>query len=137
MPLWQQGAKFAARKMPDVINPTTHAVLDYVVAGSFFLKAALLWSRKRRAAAGALICGGAALANALVTDYPGGVFRKISYRTHGRNDAAIAGFTASAPRLLGFAKDEEATFFSVEAVVETVVTELTNFDYYERKSLAA
>ena len=30
-----------------------------------------------------------------------------------------------------------AGLFSVGAVVETVVTELTNFDYYEEKSLAA
>lgn len=137
MPLWEKGAKFAARRMPDVIRPTSHAVLDYAIAGSFLLKAARLWKRNRRAATGALICGGATLANALLTDYPGGVFPKISYRTHGRNDAAIAGFTASAPRLLGFHNDKESTFFHVEAVVETVVTELTNFDYYERKSLAA
>jgi hypothetical protein len=137
MPLLQTGAKFAARKLPDVINPATHAVLDYAVAGAFFLKAVLLWKRHRRAAAGSVICGGAVVANALVTDYPGGVFRKISYHTHGRNDMAIAGFTASAPRLLGFDKQDAATFFSVGAVVETVVTELTNFDYYEDQSLAA
>ena len=137
MPLLQKSAKFAARRMPDVIHPTLHAVLDYTVAGSFFLKGALLWKRQRRAAAGAFICGSAMLANALVTDYPGGVFRKISYRTHGRNDAAIAGLTASAPRLLGFHGQDEATFFTVEAVVETVVTELTDFDYYENKALAA
>ncbi len=138
MPLWHQGAKFAARRMPKVIGPTTHAVLDYVVAGSFFLKAATLWKQHRRAAAASLLCGGATLANALVTDYPGGVFRKISFRTHGRNDSAIAGFTASAPRLLGFAKDDESRFFSVEALTETAITGLTDFDYYEgEKSLAA
>jgi len=131
MPLWRQGAKFAARRMPKVINPTTHAVLDYVVAGSFLLKAALLWKRHRRAATGSLLCGGAALANALLTDYPGGVFRKISYRTHGRNEAAIAGLTISAPPLLGFAQDSESRFFSGEALMETMVTGMTDFDYYE------
>ncbi len=137
MPLWHQGAKFAARRMPKVINPTTHAVLDYMIAGSLLLKAALLWKRHRRAAAGSLICGGAALANAMVTDYPGGIFHLIDYKTHGRNDAAIAGFTVSAPRLLGFANDAESRFFNVEALAETVVTGLTDFDYYEEESLAA
>ena len=137
MPLWETGAKFAARRMPDVITPGTHAVLDYALAATFLLKAARLWKRHRRAAAGALICSGAALTNALMTDYPGGIFRKISYRTHGRNDTAIAGFTAATPRLLGFNHADEATFFHVEAVLETVVTELTNFDYYEERSLAA
>jgi hypothetical protein len=123
--------------MPKVINPTTHAVLDYVVAGSFLLKAAALWKRNRRAAAASLICGGATLANALVTDYPGGVFPKISYRTHGRNDSAIAGLTAAAPKLLRFSDDREARFFGVEALAETVITGLTDFDYYEEESLAA
>jgi hypothetical protein len=112
-------------------------VLDYVVAASFLLKGALLWKRHRRASAGSLICGGAALANAMVTDYPGGVFRKISFRTHGRNDSAIAGFTAAAPKLLGFADDRESRFFNVEALTETVITGLTDFEYYEESSLAA
>ena len=139
MPLWEKGAKFAARKMPKVINPTTHAVLDYVVVGSFFLKAARLWNRHRRAAAGSLICGGAVLANAMVTDYPGGVFRKISYRAHGRNDAAIAGFTASAPGLLGFSKCRNTRlFFSVAALLETAIIGMTDFEYEsERESLVA
>ena len=137
MPLLHLGAKFASRRMPKVISPTTHAVLDYVVAGSFFLKAAALWKRNRRAAGASLVCGGAALANSLVTDYPGGVFRKISYRTHGRNDSAIAGFTAAAPKLLGFAHDREARFFGFEALTGTVISGLTDFEYYEEEALAA
>jgi len=137
MPLWYRGARFASRRMPKVINPTTHAVMDYFVAGSFLLEAALLWKRHRRAGAASLICGGAALANALVTDYPGGVFRKISYRTHGQNDAAIAGFAASAPRLLGFARGDESRFFTVEALAATAIIGLTDFNYYEEASLAA
>jgi len=137
MPLWQSGAKFAVRKMPKIISPTTHAVLDYLVAASFLLKGARLWKRHRRAAGASLICGGAALANALVTDYPGGVFRKISFRTHGRNDSAIAGLAAAAPKFLGFADDRESRFFSIEALTETVITGLTDFDSYEDESLAA
>ncbi len=137
MPLLHQGAKFAVRRMPKVISPTTHAVLDYLVAGSFLLKAATAWKRNRRAAAASLICGGATLANALVTDYPGGVVPRISFRTHGRNDSMIAGFTAAAPKLMGFADGRDARFFSVEALTETVVTGLTDFDYYEDRSLAA
>ncbi len=137
MPLLYQGAKFAVRRMPKVINPTTHAVLDYLVVGSFLLKAAVLWKRHRRAATASLICGGASLANALVTDYPGGVVSKISFRTHGRNDSVIAGLTAAAPKLLRFDDDREARFFNIEALAETVITGLTDFDYYEEESLAA
>lgn len=138
MPLWQQGAKLVARKMPKVIDPTTHAVLDYVVAGSFLLIASALWKRNRRAASGSLLCAGATLANALVTDYPGGVFRLIDYKTHGRNDAAIAGLTATVPRLLGFRDQPEARYFKVEALTETTVIGLTDYNYYEdSKSRAA
>jgi len=137
MPLLHRGARFATRRMPKVINPAAHAVLDYVVAGSFLLKAASLWRRHRRASGAALLCGGAVLANALMTDYPGGVARKISYRAHGRNDSAIAGFTAAAPKLLGFADDRESRFFSAEALAETVITGLTDFEYYEKEALAA
>jgi hypothetical protein len=137
MPLWEKGAKFAARRMPKVINPATHAVLDYVVAGSFLLNAYRLWNRNRRAAAGSLICGGATLANALMTDYPGGAFNVISYRAHGRNDSAIAGFAASAPRLMGFADRKESRFFSVEALTATVVIGLTDFEYYEETKRVA
>ncbi len=138
MPLLHKGAKLVANKMPKIIKPATHAVLDYVVAGSFFLKGALLWKQHRRAAAASLICGGAVLANAVVTDYPGGIFHLINYRTHGRNDSAIAGLTASAPQLLGFAKEKNSRFFSMEALGEIVVIGLTDFDYYYvRKSMAA
>jgi len=138
MPLWEKGAKFAARRMPKVINPTTHAVLDYVIAGSFLFNAYRQWNRHRRAAAGSLICGAATLANALVTDYPGGAYKLISYRSHGRNDSAIAGFAASAPRLLGFADEKEQRFFSIEALTGTVIVGLTDFEYeYEQDSIAA
>ncbi len=138
MVLWQQGLKFATRKMPKVIDPTTHAVLDYAVAGTLLLIGARLWKRNRRAAVGSLISGAATLANAMVTDYPGGVFKKIEYKAHGRYDAAIAGFTASAPRLLRFSGEAEARYLDIVALTETAVIGLTDFHCYEGdKSLAA
>ena len=84
MPLLETGARFAARRMPKVINPSAHAVLDYAIAGTFLIMGARLWRRNRRAAVGSLICGGAAALNAMVTDYPGGVTPLMDYRTHGR-----------------------------------------------------
>ena len=131
MVLWQQGVRFAARRMPARIGPVTHAALDYVIAGSFFLTAARLWKHNRRAAVGSAICGGAVAANALLTDYPGGASPVISYRAHARFEAALAGLTAATPRLLGFADDEEARLFSLHALAETVVTSLTHFGLEE------
>lgn len=137
MPLWHTGAKLAARNMPKIVNPTTHAVLDYAVAGAFLFAAARLWNRHRRAAVGSLLCGGAAAANAMFTDYPGGVFRVMSYRTHGRIDAVIAGLTASAPQLMGFSSEAEARFFSAQALSETVIAGLSDFHGEEEDGLEA
>ena len=130
MPLLETGARFAARRMPKVINPSAHAVLDYAIAGTFLIMGARLWRRNRRAAVGSLICGGAAALNAMVTDYPGGVTPLMDYRTHGRIDATVAAMTASAPKLLGFSDEVEACFFSFQALAETVVTGLTDYEYY-------
>jgi len=107
-------------------------VLDYAVAGSFLFMAARLWRRNRRAAVGSLLCGGVVAVNALLTEYPGGVFDVIDYKTHAKVDAALAGLAGVTPRLLGFSAEPEATFFNVEALAQTVATTLTDFDHYER-----
>jgi len=131
MALLESGVRFAAGRMPKVIKPGTHAVLDYAVAGVFLAMGARLWKRNRRAALGSLLCGGAAALNAMVTDYPGGVVHAIDYRTHGRIDAGLAALTASAPTLLGFSNEDEARFFGFQALAETVVSGLTDYGYYE------
>lgn len=128
MVLWQQGVRLAARKMPKRIGPATHAALDLAIAGSFLLLAARSWRRNRRAALGSLLCGGVAVANVLLTDYPGGALKVINYQTHARVDAVLAGLTAATPRLLGFADDDEARFFGAQALVGTLVSSLTDFD---------
>jgi hypothetical protein len=127
----RKGLRLAARKMPKVIDPTTHALLDYVVAGSFLLMTVRFWKRNKRAAIASLLCGGTAAANILFTDYPGGRRKILSYKAHGHVDAALAGVTAAVPRLLRFGDEPDAKFFEAEALVETVIVGLTDFDYYE------
>lgn len=131
MVLWQQGVRFAAKRMPKFIGPKTHTVLDYAVTGCFVLMAVRFWRSNRRASLGSLLCAGAATANILLTDYPGGSRDLIDYRTHGTIDAGLAGLSATMPRLMGFADEPEAGFFQVQAVVETAITSVTDFDYYE------
>ena len=134
MPLLRKGLRMAVGKMPKVIDPTTHAVLDYVVAGSLLVMGILFWKRSKRASIGSLFCGGAAAANIAFTDYPGGARQLISYKTHGRIDTGLAGLTAAVPRLLRFHDEPEAAFFEVEALAETAIVGLTDFDYYEDSS---
>ncbi len=133
MPLWQEGLRMALGRTPKAIRPTTHALLDCAIAGSFLLLAACSWRSNRRAAIGSLICGGAVAANGVVTDYPGGALELLSYRTHGRVDGALAGITAAMPRLMGFAGEPEAKIFGALALAETVVSSLTDYKHYQRE----
>src|SRR5205807_8645403 len=86
MPILDQAAKWTTNKMPKVINPTAHAIIDYAMAASFFGMAAFFWRRNKRAAISALVCGAAETITSLCTDYPGGVVDEISFETHGTID---------------------------------------------------
>ncbi len=70
--------------------------------------------------------------NSMLTDYPGGVWRTMSYRTHGKIDAGLVGATGSMPSLMGFADDDEARFFKIQAIAEATVTAMTDFDALDR-----
>jgi len=130
MPFFHQVANMAARRMPRVINPTAHAVLDYTLAAGFLVMAAKFWKSRRRAALGSLFCGSAAITNSLLTRYPGGAFDVIDYKTHGRIDAALAAMTASTPQFMGFSDEPEARFFSMQAISRTLLTGMSDFNHY-------
>jgi hypothetical protein len=131
MPLLQKGIALAAGRMPKIIKPQAHAVLDYLVAGSFFIAAGLCWKRNKRAAVSSLLCGGMITATSALTDYPGGMWRVMSFQTHGKLDAGLAALTATMPRLMAFGEDQESKFFTMQSMLETAVTAMTDFDYYE------
>jgi len=131
MPVLQKSVQMVAGRLPKIIGPNTHALLDYAVAGSFLLMGAIFWRRNKRAALSSLLCGGAAAANILLTDYPGGALKAISYQQHGSVDAGLAAATAALPGLMGFAEEPEARFFGFEAVAETALVGLTDYEYYE------
>jgi hypothetical protein len=110
------------------ISPGQHAVLDYGVAATFFALGFSLMSRHRAAAALAFVNGGMVLGMSMLTDYPGGVFRAMSFRAHRTGDivqAALAGF---GPVLFGFAGDSEATYFYGQAASEAGVIAATDWD---------
>jgi len=136
MSLWQKGLRMAIGKMPKIIDPTTHAVLDCVVAGSFVVMGVVFWNRRKRASIGSLLCGGAAVANIMLTDYSGNSRKLISYKAHERVDMGLAGMTAAIPGLLRFGDKPESRFFEIKALAETAIIGLTDFDHYEDSSLA-
>jgi hypothetical protein len=127
MPLLQSGVSLITDRMPKKIEPRTHAIIDYALAAMFFTAGALFWRHHKRAAISSLLCGAAATANSLLTDYPGGVWKEYSFETHGKIDAGLAVLTATMPSAMFFSDDDESRFFLATSIAETAVTALTDF----------
>lgn len=111
MELAEIGARALSNRLPKVISPKTHAIIDYATAGTFFLMTGLMWKRHKRAAIAALACGVNEVANAMLTDFPGGVAGVISYPTHLKMDSGFAGVVAALPNLLGFTDEWPSVYF--------------------------
>ena len=116
-----------SREVPAVLDAGGHAVMDYVVAGTFLTLGFALRERHRRASTLAFIHGASVLAVSLLTDYPGGVWRTLSFQTHRTLDMMQAGLMAVGPTLLGFAGDPEAQAFHGQAVLEGGVIAATDW----------
>ena len=57
MPILTSATHVLTRRMPKIISPKAHAVVDYITAGAFLLTGAFYWSRNKRAALGARLSG--------------------------------------------------------------------------------
>ncbi len=140
MPMLQRGVEMVADKLPKVISPKTHAIIDYANAGSFFLLGALFMKRSKKAGISAMICGAATVANVLMTDMPGGIGPN-SMTTHLRIDTGLAATCAAMPNLMRFDDETAAKWFMrSEGMAITAVGGMTNAGEnrrYERRERAA
>jgi hypothetical protein len=129
MPMLHSLIKVAAKPIPAVISPKTHAVLDYVSVGIFLAGAGLFWRYHKRAAIAATLCGGARLAVSLMTDRPGVLRRRREIRFQNRRqiDLGVAAMTATMPEFLGFKDEPQRNFFRAQGALITAVNELTVF----------
>jgi hypothetical protein len=127
MAIFNTAAKMALKPVPRFISPRAHAFMDYISVGSFLMSAAWFWSRNKRAALASVICGGTQLALSLLTDYPGGTNKAISFRVHGDIDLGLAAMSAAMPEFFAFEDDPEKKFFLAQGAVITAVRELTDF----------
>ena len=119
--------KIAAKPLPNMISPKGHAIIDYMIAGTFLASAGLFWRRNKRAAVASLLCGGAQLGVSLLTDYPGGVRRSIRFSTRRKLDLGIAAMTVAMPEFLNFEDEPQQKFFTTQGALITVANELTRF----------
>jgi hypothetical protein len=112
---------------PKVISPKAHGIIDYIDAGTSFIAGALFRRRNPRASNAAFALGASILANALMTDYPLGVFRRYSFRVHGALDYGVAAASAAMPQLLGIENMPEARFFKWQGTGEGVIAAMTDY----------
>ena len=110
------------------ISPAQHAVLDYGVAATFFALGFSMLSRHRPAATLAFVNGAMVLGMSMLTDYPGGVFRTLSFRAHRTGDIVQAALAGLGPMLFGFANDPEAKYFYGQAASEVGVIAATDWN---------
>jgi hypothetical protein len=114
--------------MPKPITPGVHAMLDYGVAATFLTVGAKLKSSHPRASKLAFLNGAMVLGLSMLTDYPGGVWRVISFKGHGVADAMQAALAGLGPVMFGFAGDPEAKFFYGQAASEVGVIAATDWN---------
>ena len=113
--------------MTKPIGPAQHAIADYLTASAFLAAAVRYRHRHREASTLALMNAAAILMLSMCTDYPGGLFRRVSYRTHGMIDVLLTAMCAGGPALMGFANEPEARTFYGQAAAETAVVAATDF----------
>jgi len=119
--------RIAVPGVPKTIGPGKHAMLDYGVAFTFFSLAAKFWNSHRPAATLAIINGAMVLGVSMCTDYPGGLWRKISFPMHGALDVMQAATAGLGPVLMGFGSDPEAKTFYGQALSEVGVIAATDW----------
>jgi hypothetical protein len=116
------------KRLPKVIDARTHGIIDYCHAAFFFGAAIFLARRNRRAATAALATAAFILTESLLTDYPMGAKKVISFETHGQMDSAITASSFMMPKLFGFSGTPAAEIFKINGFVEGVVVGMTDWD---------
>lgn len=134
MPTLNSITRIAAKPLPRIISPKAHAILDYVMVGTFFATAGWFWRRNKRAAIGSALCGGAQLAVSLLTAYPGGVRKVIHYPLRHEIDLGIAAMVATMPEFLAFKDEPQRKFFVAQGALITAVNELAQIPEPRRRA---
>jgi hypothetical protein len=114
--------------VPKVIDQRAHAVLDYTTAATLVAMGMRLRHQHPRASTFALVNAGMVLMASALTDYPGGLFKKLSFQAHGLMDVVHASVLALGPTLFGFARDPEAQLFYAQAAMEAGVIAATDWE---------
>lgn len=127
MPLGTLALHQIETRLPKVISPTAHGVIDYSHAAFFAGMAALCWKKNRPAAIAAAGTSAFILVQSLLTDYKLGVKHVIPFAVHGKMDAGFAAASLAVPSAFGFGGTAAARVFQANAFVESAVVGMTDW----------
>jgi hypothetical protein len=128
MSLINQGVHVLQNKLPKVISPTAHGVIDYAHSAFFFTVGLLCSRSNKRAACAAFATSGFILVQSLLTDYRLGATPVISFETHGKMDSVFASSSWLVPRIFGFTGTAAAKIFEANSLAEASVVGMTDWD---------
>ena len=128
MPISTKLTQLATKPLPKFIRPGIHAAIDWSTAAAFLTAGALLWRKNKRASVASFLCADLLGTLIFLTDCPGGVWKKISFETHGKIDPGVSALVASLPDMLGFSGESEAKLFQGMGIGIAAVSSLTDFD---------
>ena len=115
-------------KLPKVISPKTHGIIDYCHAAFFATLALVCWKSNRRAAVAAASTSALVIVQGLLTDYKWGVKKIMPFEVHGQIDGSFAALSLGIPKAFGFEGTVPATIFKANAFVEATVVGLTDWN---------
>lgn len=113
--------------MPKLLNPLAHGVLDYGLALTFLLAPAL-FGLEPAAARLSYVIGFVCFGASLITKYPLGAIRLLSFPAHGVAEALMAAAWIAMPWLFGFAENMAArNLFVALGIVLLAVAAVTDY----------
>ena len=127
MPISTKLVEVATKPLPKFISPGMHAAIDWSATAAFVAAGALLWRKNKRASLASYLCADLIGSLIFLTDCPGGVWKKISFETHGKVDPGVAALIASLPGMLGFSAEPESRLFQGMGIGIAAVRSLTDF----------
>ena len=128
MSLITAGTKALQTKLPKVISPTAHGVIDYGHAALFFTVGLFCSRSNKRAACAAFTTSAFILAQSLLTDYRFGLKPAISFETHGKMDSAFAASSWMIPAFFGFKGTAAAKIFEMNSLAEGAIVGMTDWN---------
>lgn len=119
---------------PKPLKPLPHGAIDYAMAGTLMAAPWLFgFSRNRRATASSVVSGAAILGLSLMTKYPLGAVKRVSFPVHGVVETAAGLLNVAAPWTLGFSRDRAAKLTHVLSGLATLcVVAMTDYRAAER-----